>query len=302
MIFQDAGFGKYYLSVKLDIENIILYLDLDESFFINPYKYTTVYHPHEKHEFFFVKKGECEIYIDNVFYNLSANNFILIPSGLKHRVCSVSNDAEIYPVKIMFSRNKVKQDVNVDVFALLQTIASNNQLSVFSKCSKIFEQIDKMTAIFTEKKKFYLDRLDAAAIEFMVEIVCFLDSLNIDYSKNITYKQYRNAQAYSVIIDGYFNTFYNKDITLIGLSEHLRLSVTHTKRLLKKIYGTGFVGLLTKTRITVAKELFLETNLPFEVIAEQIGYDSYKGFTYAFRKATGQTPNQFKKANNKKIL
>lgn len=105
----------------------------------------------------------------------------------------------------------------------------------------------------------------------------------------------RNRQLYTDIIDGYFNTFYNRNISLQELADYLQLSNRQTSRLLKNIYNLTFDQLHRKTRISVAKRLLTETDLELEEIAERIGYSSYPVFSRAFINQEDLTPSDYRK-------
>ena len=61
--------------------------------------------------------------------------------------------------------------------------------------------------------------------------------------------------------------------------------------------GEGFHAILTKNRITAAKEMLADkdnSTVSLEDIAYTCGYSNYVSFWTHFKRATGQTPEQYR--------
>ncbi len=88
----------------------------------------------------------------------------------------------------------------------------------------------------------------------------------------------------------------DEDLSLKEISAASYLSPFHFSRLFKKLTGTSPLAYLTSQRMTRAKSLLAETDLPVTQIASRVGYSSTSHFTRAFRQATGLTPKAFRAA------
>ncbi len=88
---------------------------------------------------------------------------------------------------------------------------------------------------------------------------------------------------------------YTQDLRLTDLAAQFYLTAQYLSILIKKETGLTFSGLIIRKRITLAKKLLIETDLPIQDIMEQIGYRDYSGFIRLFKKQEGCTPNAYRK-------
>jgi len=84
-------------------------------------------------------------------------------------------------------------------------------------------------------------------------------------------------------------------ISLEKVAIELQVSSVYLSRLFKKELGMNFVQLLTRKRISKAIYLLQSTDYPIVAISEQVGYDSQHYFSTAFKKATGVSPNRYRR-------
>jgi two-component system response regulator YesN len=89
------------------------------------------------------------------------------------------------------------------------------------------------------------------------------------------------------------------NLTLELVAGELNVSAVYLSRIFKQETGTPFVHYLTQTRVKHAIQLLTGTDLAMHEIAERIGYDSQHYFSTAFKKATGLSPNQYRKEGPK---
>lgn len=95
----------------------------------------------------------------------------------------------------------------------------------------------------------------------------------------------------------YVNEHFNENISLQDLSEKLYLTPNYITTLFKKDTGTTFKRYLTKVRLDHAKKLLKDTNTKISDIAALVGYDNDEYFCKVFKKTTGSTPSDYRKAN-----
>ncbi len=95
-------------------------------------------------------------------------------------------------------------------------------------------------------------------------------------------------------IEEYLETHYAEDVTLSTLAEMAHYNPSYLSRFYKQHTGKNLMGRLNEVRIDRAKHLLLHSGLKSAQIAEQCGFCSTKYFNQAFKKATGQTPGEFR--------
>ena len=98
-------------------------------------------------------------------------------------------------------------------------------------------------------------------------------------------------------ITGYFEANYMRQITLETIAKDFGFSTGYFSRYFKEITGKKYVEMLTVFRIEKAKE-FIRNNQKEKLfeISEKVGFVRYRTFSDAFKKYTGQTPENFRKS------
>lgn len=85
-------------------------------------------------------------------------------------------------------------------------------------------------------------------------------------------------------------------LTLDSVAQKVFVSPFYLSHLFKEELGLTFVEYLTRVRIEEAKRLLASSNLSVLGVAEKVGYEDASYFSKVFRKATGLTPNQYRKS------
>ncbi|WP_420818440.1 bifunctional transcriptional activator/DNA repair enzyme AdaA [Paenibacillus ginsengarvi] len=94
---------------------------------------------------------------------------------------------------------------------------------------------------------------------------------------------------------------YAETLTLHVLADMCHGSPYHLHRTFKRITGQTPVEYVQRTRVAKAAELLLRTNRTVADIALAVGVPNPAYFTTLFRTVTGQTPGDYRKANNETI-
>ena len=76
----------------------------------------------------------------------------------------------------------------------------------------------------------------------------------------------------------------------------LGVTPTHLTRVCKQTCGRSASALLHERVLFEARTMLLETSLPVNKVAEQLGFTSPAYFTRAFQQRTGQTPTAFRRS------
>ena len=89
------------------------------------------------------------------------------------------------------------------------------------------------------------------------------------------------------------------DLTLPGLAQLVGCSVNHLSQVINSGFGMGFFDLLNQQRVEYAKQLLSRQDgrqRSILSIAFAAGFNSHSSFYAAFKKASGQTPAQFRQS------
>jgi two-component system response regulator YesN len=87
-----------------------------------------------------------------------------------------------------------------------------------------------------------------------------------------------------------------KNITLKNLADMYHINPSYLSYLFSKKAGIPFWSYVTNVRIERAKRLLEETNLNIEDVSNRVGFNNEKSFYAVFKKVTGKSPGEFRKA------
>ena len=89
------------------------------------------------------------------------------------------------------------------------------------------------------------------------------------------------------------------EYSLTGLADKLGITPHGLKRLFKNETGISFAVYNKQVRMEKAKELLTTTNNTLQMIGEALGYTEGNNFQYAFRRAVGCTPGEYRRKMQK---
>lgn len=119
------------------------------------------------------------------------------------------------------------------------------------------------------------------------------DSVKALESKNMRY-----SPCISRVV-AHIEKNYAQDISLKTMAYELNINAAYLGQLFKTETGQLFSVYLNKTRIENAKKLLLKNNHSLSEVSVQCGYANISYFYNIFKKFTGQTPSQYRKAKTK---
>ncbi|MBN2879442.1 MAG: response regulator [Clostridia bacterium] len=91
------------------------------------------------------------------------------------------------------------------------------------------------------------------------------------------------------------NKLAESDFSLSVLSGEINLSTGYLSRIIKQYFGVPFRDYVMKLRIDKAKILLLSSNMKIYEISESLGFEDPNYFSAMFKKATGYSPNGYRK-------
>lgn len=110
----------------------------------------------------------------------------------------------------------------------------------------------------------------------------------IENGKNETYKN-----IVAIAID-YMMKHYNESLSLTIIAEKVHVTPNYFSRVFRKETNENFIEWLNKYRIEKAKEFLTDGSLKTYEVAEKVGFNDYKHFSYNFRKYVGCSQTEYK--------
>lgn len=88
-----------------------------------------------------------------------------------------------------------------------------------------------------------------------------------------------------------------KDWSIENICKSLSISPSYLHSTYKQMFGSSIKADVIASRIEYSKDLLANTDLKISVIAHRSGYETDVHFMYMFKKKTGLTPSQYRKAS-----
>lgn len=279
--------------------------EIDCQMFLKQGKLITVRHhsrfiefPEHKHnyiEIVYVCTGEIVHYIDGKVLSMKEGDLLLMNQHVKHSV----KRADLGDIGINFIALPEFFDIP------LQMMRRQNVIADFLLGTLRQNYTVPQYLLFQLKDQKYISNL----MENMISSVVY-DSENEDvinqYSMGLVFLYLLNnmdklahnsSQSYEdVVIQAalkYIDSQYRTAV-LSRIAEDFNLSLSAVSRLIKKNTGFTFVELLMRKRFQKALMFLVETDLPIEQIASNIGYENQSYFYRQFKAHYGVTPSQYR--------
>lgn len=90
---------------------------------------------------------------------------------------------------------------------------------------------------------------------------------------------------------------YQRQITNVTISRHLAYHTGYINRCMQQVYGCTALDYLKRYRVERAKAYLTHTSHSMEFVASRTGFSSAVHFGKSFKKKTGMSPQQYRRAN-----
>ncbi len=131
--------------------------------------------------------------------------------------------------------------------------------------------------------------------ELSDDVHAFFETLKLKAFEKRSNKQEDLIRKVNEIIATRFG---DPNLSLNYVSDELKMSSYHISRVYRQHTLTNIVDVINNVRIERAKEFLVRTDEPVSEIAERTGYTNSSYFHRMFKKTTGVTPAEYRKANN----
>lgn len=263
-----------------------------EAYYLKDWQgYDMPMHSHNQMEIMYVLGGSCGIPTDNGSINLKKNEFIFLDAGVPHGL-KVEPDAVCRMMNIEFTLARREGGLS------LRSVAGS--YPPFKRF--LSDAPPRLVFIDTEDIQANLRRiikcLDAAGEGWQFEFELLSAELIMAISRLYCEGSVRNAADTHVRrAIQYMNQNYYREIGVGDVSAHVGIAPAYLSRVFRRSVGESMVEYLTELRIKKAKMLLGKTELPVVEISGYVGVPSRAYFNELFRKHTGLTPGEYRKAS-----
>ncbi|MBB5791201.1 helix-turn-helix transcriptional regulator [Jiangella mangrovi] len=110
------------------------------------------------------------------------------------------------------------------------------------------------------------------------------------------------ARHVLAVVERYIQDHYADDLRLVTVSEAVFVSPYYISHLFQRELGTTFLKYLTAVRMRHGRRLLADTELPVELVAEQVGYQAPKRFRELFKRTFHVTPSEYRRQVTTPVL
>ncbi len=142
----------------------------------------------------------------------------------------------------------------------------------------------------------YINRIDIC--KNSPDILHLQGEALLDFTSRMAKLEKENVYSLPILraID-YINNHLQDALTLEGIAKILELNPTYLSHLFKKETGKNLKEYIIHKKIRGAEDMLLHSDMCYSDIAEYFNFSSQSYFISCFRRATGQTPKQYRQSH-----
>lgn len=285
MIFPDNLFTDRQFMIKPDFE-LYHYKNLDAL--------NVELHHHDFNEIYILLSGDVEYFIEDIKYNLTPGDILLINSQELHRPKikpGVPYERIVLFIRPEFIISCNKEGANLALCFESYHEGYNHLLHPENKMLNTIKEV--LIRIFTllSSNSFGSDILKELYIaEFLVYInQCFLNNMQQKESATIHNERMKR------IID-YINKNIDDNLSLDRIAHELYISKYHLSHYFKYYMGISLHRFIKYKRLLMARSL-LKADSNVTNVCQKCGFGDYNNFIRSFKKLYGISPKKFAKSS-----
>lgn len=268
--------------------------------FVQHLRYTPAFwHEHEFFELLCVLSGSCENLFRGERLSLQPGDICIHAPGTVHAVGAFSDDAVL--LNILIRRSTFDRSF----FSLLEaeSILSRFFHTAFRQSapvpyllfhtgsdlqirSLILDAVD----VYGQNRKYQRQLLNAMLSELLIRILQgYEDTLQVSplWSRSPRQEQLMDILRYA---QEHYQT-----VTMGELSARFHYSGRQLQRLFQQATGSSFRDAIQSQKLQRAAELLRTTDLPVQIIAEEVGFQAVNNFRKQFERRYGNVPSSYRK-------
>lgn len=247
----------------------------------------SILHSHPFSELFYVVNGQGSFLAEGSEFYVKRSDMVIINPHVQHTEKSLPNAPLDYIVLgiegLSFSFEKIAAaQAGVSMETASGTVYKYNvaNTNVYAYLNIMLEEISRQEENYETVCQNLLEVL----------LICMLrnDTLSLVPDNNLLL----NRECTQ--IKNYLDANYSETITLDTLAALTHMNKYYIAHAFTKYAGISPINYLVQKRIQEGKSLLESTSYSIAQIAAMLGFSSQSYFSQAFRKATGQTPMQYR--------
>lgn len=241
-------------------------------------------HRHKQHEIGLVRLGECIIQAGKELHRLRSGDVFFFPSGVPHGFSTNSTSGVAFVV-VQFP------ELEKDLLRRLRNSPPVGRFSLFELEVSLFLDIcHKLQREVAGNLPFAEVQCRALLSELFVLL---LRSASRRVGSYVSPRQGRIVEKALQVI----HHQYQDDIRIQDLAREVGLSPQHFRELFKQYVGVSPKRYLMTLRLQKSKCMLLHSEYSVTDVASRLGFGSIQQFSKVFRKLTGLSPTEWRRAH-----
>lgn len=266
-----------------------------------------ILHAHDYAQIWYVTRGQCDHYVENQLYLMTAGDSFLIPPMVEHETVLTPGSAaisvefsleDLFPTPCGATQTEIRSYLDrMSVMGFLQDSKTRQPRFRFrpEAMPKLDWLMREILEEFREEKPCYKDMLRVKLQELLLLYIREFIISPEARSSDVTYERYRALMNKAI---AHIDTHYTEILSLEDVCRISTLSKTYFCYLFKLMTKKTFVEYITERRVQGAMRLLENTTLSIQAVSEQTGFHDAAHFSRTFRKALGISPREYRKMRN----
>lgn len=267
---------------------------------------STLFNKHPSYEIMYAASGRCQVlFLDETSPHkpetvlLEENRFVFIDAGTVHQLLT-EDRCLLYNIefKLVPSRD--------DAFSLRRFFAASPQLrGTFHRDFRYFAaddtqrvlQVIKAIHAEADEAKQNVGLLDEPSQQAMLQLLaCQLLLEMSKCCKAVDLKRMGGSQYINTAMQFLNEHYKDCELRVDSIAGHVGINRTYLQKLFRLYTGKTVTAYLHEQRVNEAAYLLKNTAIPVTDIGFHVGYNSRQNFYVAFKRVTGSSPDQYRRA------
>lgn len=237
-------------------------------------------HTHNCSELFYVIGGVGQFYIEGETYPVTTNDLIIVNPNIEHTEISFNAAPLEYIVLGVEGLELSVSDEREDRYCIVNFRGIRD--TVLLCLQNILREIE-------EKAPGY-----DTVCQDLIEILFIYLTRQTNFSTTMTPIR-KTSSRLCATVRHYIDEHFKENISLDMLAQITHVSKYYMVHAFSEEYGISPINYMVSKRIEEAKHLLKNDDYTLALISRMLGFSSPSYFSQAFKKATGMTPNAYRK-------
>lgn len=242
-------------------------------------------HRHLQHEISLVRRGSCRMMFDSASRRLNRGDVFFIRGGVPHDFIADSpGGVEFAVIHFRQLDDELLERLCCDTCVCFFHLSDLEQSQFADLCYQLQRE--------TVGEQSHSDLQLRALIQQV--IVVLLRSREARQAARLTAQQHRAVDAALVWMQEHAN---DEDLRITDLAARVGVSAPYFRRIFERYTGLSPKRYLLMLRLQYSKYLLLHSERTVSDVAQSTGFGTLQQFCKSFRKATGLTPGEWRRAH-----